>query len=510
MPRGKRGTQVNYECPRCGFNTSNKTAFNRHMNRENPCETGRVRGKRTTEHVIEYFRKVHGTRYLYDKFVYEGDRDAKGIIICRCHGEFSMSSHNHQRGQNCHKCSSIRRSRNIIHKYRATCITKFKEIHGDKYDYSQVVYKLGRENVTIICPTHGSFLQTPENHWRGQGCPTCGILKCANSKKYTREGIIARFRERWPPEEFGYSYEKFEYVDCNTSGIMTCPKHGDFLQTARNHLDNRNVTGCFQCSNELSGLSNNSTLESFIQKARSKHGDKFDYSMVKYVRSTTEIKIICPNHGEQIQTPYYHINGKHGCVLCANESIGEKMKISVEIFLEKCTKRFGDMFDYSDCGYVDTYTKFKPRCIKHNKTFDILPHGHLKSDAGGCQSCCTNGVSKKQLQWLQYEQDKVEYYIQNHMSEKREYKIPGVGKVDGYCHETNTVYEFHGIFWHGHPDFFDPNVVHPCDKSKTYGEKYQNTLARDKKIQTLGYNLVIMWEHEWDEINSDIFCQSIR
>lgn len=377
MTRGpQRAPKVKYTCDICGFITHNKSAYNRHKNRINPCEPDKRHGtKRTTEQVKEDFKKVHGNRYLYDNFVYI-DKDEPATMTCRCHGEFRMSPNNHQRGQNCPECARIHRARVKINKYRNMCITKFKEAHGDKYDYSQVVYKLGRQNVTIICPVvtngkiHGPFLQTPENHWNGQGCPTCATIACAYSKRNTREGIIARFKERWPFEIYGYSYDKYVYVDYKrTPSIITCPKHGDFLQTASNHLDKRNVSGCYQCSME------------FI------------------------------------------------------------------------------------------------------------------------------GASKKQLEWLQYEQNKIEHYIQNHTSEKGEYKIPDVGKVDGYCHETNTVYEFHGTFWHGHPDFYDPNIVHPINKTKTYGTLYKETLARDEKIRNLGYKLVTIWEHEWNEINSEGLCQ---
>jgi len=515
MTRGIRGTRVKYLCDICGFITHNKSAYNRHKNRQNPCEPGRRGGnyKRTTEQVKEDFKKVHGNRYLYDNFVYV-DKDEPATITCRCHGEFQMSPNNHQRGQNCPECARIHRSRVKINKYRDMCITKFRKVHGDKYDYSRVVYKLGRQNVTIICPVvtngkiHRPFLQTPESHWGGSGCPTCATIASANSKRNTQEGIIARFKERWPFEIYGYSYDKYVYVGYNhTPGIMTCPKHGDFLQTADKHLDKRNVRGCPKCGNELSAEAKCDTTESFIQKARSIHGDKFDYSMVVYVNSTTSVKIKCSTHGIQIQRPYYHINGIHGCASCANEVIGDKMRVPVEVFLKKCRERFGDRFDYSECGYVDMTTKFKPRCVKHDRIFETLPHGHLRAETGGCSSCCTIGASKKQLEWLQYEQNKIEHYIQNHTSEKGEYKIPDVGKVDGYCHETNTVYEFHGIFWHGHPDFFDPNTVHPITKTKTYGEKYEETLARDEKIRNLGYKLVTIWEHEWDKINCEDLCQ---
>ena len=419
MPRGKPGTKVKYTCNKCGWTTSNKTRYVEHCrpDRKYPCEPDRKYGvKRTTEQVIEDFRKVHGNRYLYDNFVYSELKHGLSTIICRCHGPFLMTASNHLAGQNCHECATKHRSRVKIQKYRAMCIAKFTQMHGDKYDYSLVFYKTGRSPVNIICPIvtngkiHGPFSQTPENHWGGNGCPTCAAITRANSKKNTQEEIIKRFRERWPFEIYGYTYDKYVYVDYKTPGIMTCPTHGDFQQTAGNHLDKRNVTGCALCSNELSALALSDTLESFIRKATSKHGDKFDYSMVEYVNSITTIKVGCPNHGIQLQTPYYHLNGIHGCALCANEMTGEKMKVPFEAFLKKCRERFGDRFDYSECEYVDTHTKFKPRCIKHNRTFEIIPHSHLRAETGGCLSCSLNGVSKKQLLWLQYEQDKIEHY----------------------------------------------------------------------------------------------------
>lgn len=52
-------------------------------------------------------------------------------------------------------------------------ILRAKKCHGDKYDYSQVIYKNANTKVTIICPEHGTFEQTPSHHYNGQGCPKC-------------------------------------------------------------------------------------------------------------------------------------------------------------------------------------------------------------------------------------------------------------------------------------------------------------------------------------------------
>jgi len=77
-----------------------------------------------------------------------------------------------------------------------------------------------------------------------------------------------------------------------------------------------------------------------------------------------------------------------------------------------------------------------------------------------------------------------------------EYYIKGIGKVDGYCHETKTVYEFHGDFWHGNPSLFDPNDINKVTGT-TFDQLYQNTIHRENKIRELGYNLIVKWQTDF-------------
>jgi hypothetical protein len=83
------------------------------------------------------------------------------------------------------------------------------------------------------------------------------------------------------------------------------------------------------------------------------------------------------------------------------------------------------------------------------------------------------------------------------MDENGEFRINNKG-VDGYCKETNTVYEFHGDFFHGNPsnDKFPHDKINPISK-KTYGELYQRTQHKKSEILALGYNYVEMWEYDW-------------
>jgi len=50
-------------------------------------------------------------------------------------------------------------------------------------------------------------------------------------------------------------------------------------------------------------------LEKFIEKSKKVHGDKYDYSKVEYENSTTPVCIVCPEHGEFLQTPVVHVKG---------------------------------------------------------------------------------------------------------------------------------------------------------------------------------------------------------
>jgi hypothetical protein len=99
--------------------------------------------------------------------------------------------------------------------------------------------------------------------------------------------------------------------------------------------------------------------------------------------------------------------------------------------------------------------------------------------------------------WLESIMETEEIYIQ-HALNGGEYQIPGTRyKADGYCQGTNTIYEFHGDYWHGNPEIYAPDHY---NKSlyKTMGELYQNTIERENQIKELGYSLVVMWESEYN------------
>jgi len=127
----------------------------------------------TLDKVIGDFKKVHGEKYDYSKVAYKTAAD-KVIIICPEHGEFLQAPRTHKSGVGCKQCGINENARKKISNSSSNIIDDFKKTHGEKYDYSKVVYTKMHQKVEIICPKHGIFKQSAISHKNGSGCPKCG------------------------------------------------------------------------------------------------------------------------------------------------------------------------------------------------------------------------------------------------------------------------------------------------------------------------------------------------
>jgi len=82
-----------------------------------------------------------------------------------------------------------------------------------------------------------------------------------------------------------------------------------------------------------------------------------------------------------------------------------------------------------------------------------------------------------------------------HASNGGEITICGA-KVDGFNRETNTVYQYHGCFWHGCPESYNEDTINNVNH-ETMGDLYQKTKERSKQIIDAGFALTEMWECQW-------------
>lgn len=192
--------------------------------------------EKNRELFIKKSNEIFDYKYDYTKVEYVTAK--KPVIIgCPLHGDFLKSPNNHtSKRQGCQKCTNELKS-----KLNSQGIEKFleksKKIHGEKYLYTEVEYHNVNTPVTIKCPKHGNFSQRPFNHLQGCGCPRCGVESIASDTIEFIERIIGVHGNR-------YNYDKVNYTGALNKVTITCPLHGDFLQTPNDHLKG---TGCPDC-----------------------------------------------------------------------------------------------------------------------------------------------------------------------------------------------------------------------------------------------------------------------
>ena len=362
-------------------------------------------------------------------------------------------------------------------------IEKAVKKHGDKYNYSKVSYTKCEDKVTIVCSEHGEFEQIPSDHLSGNGCQRCGRKKCAKTHTSSTNKFIEKAKKIHGDK---YNYSKVSYTKAKNKVTIICAKHGEFQQTPDRHLHG----GCMNCGREKTGMARKSNTLEFIENAKKKHGDRYDYSKLEYTKAVNKIIIICKDHGEFEQYAIVHSTGS-GCPKCANN-----VQLSNDEFIEKAKSTHGDKYDYSKSSYVKTNQKVIIICKEHGE-FLQTPNHHLGGQ--GCVPCSCVGFSKMQIEWLDYTAQFHGVSIQ-HARNGGEHKIKTTKwQADGYCEETNTVYEFNGDFYHGNPEVYEPEYVNPVLK-KSMGELYKSTIERENKIKELGYNLVVMWEYDWKKM----------
>ena len=121
----------------------------------------------------------------------------------------------------------------------------------------------------------------------------------------------------------------------------------------------------------------------FIEKSKKVHGDKYDYSKVEYVDSTTDVCIVCPDHGEFWQKPVAHVRG-HRCPECGKLVKKKALSSNLETFIKRANEKHNNKYDYSKVVYENAMTKVCIICPEHGE-FWMTPMNHLLGQ--DCPKC---------------------------------------------------------------------------------------------------------------------------
>lgn len=306
-------------------------------------------------------------------------------------------------------------------------VEKSIEKHGDRYDYSKVIYKGVREKVTITCKIHGDFKQTPESHLTPRGCFKCGYKDYRRAFTYDKQNFIEKCNAIY---NFKYKYNFVDFVDIEKEIIIICDVHGEFTQKPKNHLKrgcracvkdklkfyydekypkiekesviiNCSVHGefsqfileygdinvCRKCKNKGEfNYKNIKVKETIIRKLIEIHKD-YDFSNTVYVKSNEKITYICKYHGEKQAYPNNLLKGS-GCKECSlNKPRFDRVK-----WINRLNSIHNFTYDYSKVSDSPTYNKKEIIICSNHGEFIQATGSH--SMGVGCPKCGLEKVSK--------------------------------------------------------------------------------------------------------------------
>lgn len=186
-----------------------------------------------------------------------------------------------------------------------------------------------------------------------------------------------------------YDYSKVFYVNSTTNICIICPIHGEFWQRPSEHLRGK---GCIKCGQVLCGeKQKQKARETFIERCKKIHKNKYTYEKVNYVDSHTKIIVTCKEHGDFKTEPNRMLNGC-GCPKCKSEKAHDVLSKGTSKFIEESTRIHGNLYDYNLCNYYNNHTKVTIICSEHG-AFEIEAGAHLHGC--GCNLCNESNGEKR-------------------------------------------------------------------------------------------------------------------
>lgn len=346
-------------------------------------------------------------------------------------------------------------------------IVIFKKIHGDKYDYSKVVWVNNTSKVIIICKNHGEFLQRPKNHKTKRGC-----IKCFHNKLFDTTSTFIKKADEIHGNK--YDYSKVEYINSRSNVTIICKEHGSFSQKAANHI---NGSGCHKCFSESMKIKISLTNDQFIERSKKLYPSKFDYTNTKYISVAANINLKCIEHDLEFETNttshlrLRSING--GCPTCVYNHLSSIRSKDPEQFLEECKKTHGNRYNYSKVEYKGDNKKIIIICNVHG---EFKQQAGIHSRGQGCPRCniyknkneCKNIIEK--LTGYDFIKERPRFL------NRLEY--------DGYNDELKLAFEYNGEQHYNYISFFYSG------KKSNFKKQKQNDLKKKELSHKNGIYLI--------------------
>lgn len=407
----------------------------------------------TVEVFLERSKGKHGDKYEYLNLSEFKNSSTVMRIKCPIHGEFDQLASSHAKGFGCKKCASL--------KPLDYHIDKFRDRHGDTYDYSRIdKITNSRQDIEVVCPHHGSFTTKVYLHKEGGGCP-----KCHSEKKNQDKVKPLKFAEDSVRENGWRIIGGYQGMSTECSILCTTCR-GVFRRTPTASAQYK----C-KCTAWDSNKAPKKSRDEYIADCVEVHGGKYDYSLIKSgVKSKDVVSIICPDHGVFKCRLSDHIHKHSGCKKCSNEAKSVSMMLTNDQYLDNVKKVHGDRYDLTNVEYGGYDVDVEVICNEHGK-FRI--RSQRLTEGYGCPRC-NSSRSLAETELLEYVES-----ISGVTSANKTI-IDGNKELDIFVGQSNLAIEFNGLYWHS-------------EKFRGMNYHLQKTIA----CSNMGIQLIHIFEDEW-------------
>jgi hypothetical protein len=396
---------------------------------------------------------------------------------------------------------------------------KFGLDRFNKLDWSRAEYKAWRLPIlNLKCLIHDNFVLSPIAdilNSKSGGCFSCRMPFIIDKLNINLEKFLENLTNTRGLEfvnQFDWSDVDF-IARTKKMYKLKCKKHSYFFDIVPDLLYSYSHP-CTKCrienkKNKLEILKTEKMKEfkiKYLRKYGQENYNNINWDNTEYISTKSPIKnLICNKHNLPILTNTEKLittnsSSIGGCKECSKEYRRSLHSLTLKDIQFRFLKNHGtekyENINWSNAIYYNLNSKIDNLICKiHNESI-FVSAATLLNHKGGCKFCSI--LWKKQDEWL-------DTLFVPRTNDARQVKIYTSSEkyyiVDGFNVDTNTVYEFWGDYHHGNPEVYNSTEIHKLS-GKSMGELYQKTLNKRNDIIQYGFNLIEIWENEWNHISS--------
>jgi G:T-mismatch repair DNA endonuclease (very short patch repair protein) len=241
-------------------------------------------------------------------------------------------------------------------------------------------------------------------------------------------------------------------------------------------------------------MTKTNTKDAFIEKSNLRHNNRYNYDNVVYITNKKKVLVGCPEHGDFWIRPDAHICGR-GCRKCSYVSRFVKGKSTrASNYVSKCKEVHGDVYDYTKTFYKTATEKVTITCKKHGE-YKITPSNHLAGS--GCKLCGrekTRNSLKSAHENLLF---KLLSLVFDDIEQSNRKILRGL-EIDILRYSNKKCIEFNGDYWHCNPNKYSSDFK-IRQSNKTATEIWESDKNKRILLNSLGYDLLVVWESDWKQ-----------